>query len=185
MRVPEDLHPDDTTHRHHLAAQLHAARDAAGISAGRLAVALGYRDHSGVRQMERRHAWQAATLQRWARALGQQVTFTLHDLTVPNDADTLAHIYTATLATQDLDPVYVDLVVVRQAVNDLARIRRHLMGAPEFGRRVDLDATSVLWREANPDGVRISVLQQTARALGGALTVGLTPAPARAETVAA
>lgn len=177
MRAPTDLHLDDTAHRIHIAHQLRGIRETAGITAGRLAVDLGFRDHSGVRQMERRHVWKAATLMRWARALNHQITFNLDGLTVPDDGDTLAGIYTTTLAHPDLDPIYTDLVVVRQTVNDLARIRRRLMSAPAFGRLIGLDDKSVLWREANPDGASVALMQQTARGLGGCLTVTLTPAP--------
>lgn len=170
-----DLHPDDLANRQRLAQQLLDIRETAGISAGRLAAILGYRDHAGVRQMERRATWQVGTVQRWARALGHRLTLTINSLTIPNDGDVLAAMYAATLADPNLPPARADLLLLRQVVNDLARIRRSMMSAPAFGRLIGLDDKSVLWRETNPDGARLSSLQRVARGLGGSLTPGLTP----------
>lgn len=110
--------------------------------------------------------------QRWARAVGRRLTLDVEGLNLSEDGDALAAVYDA---QQPTDPAACDQLLLRRVVNDLARIRRSRMYAAEFGVLIGRCENAVLWREEHPDGAHLALVQQTARALGGRLSVGLAP----------
>lgn len=171
MITPTDLHPNDTATRNALAGHLRALRVAAGYSQRDVGRRLGVHP-SMVGLLERRRVWQVAAVQRWSRVYDHRLTLQIRGLTVPDDGDPLAEMY----GQQTPDTVEAeDRLLLRVVVHDLARIRRHRMTAAAMGRRLGRSAQAVEWREDHPDGALLLSVQQTTRALGGHLSVGLVP----------
>ncbi|MDG4791970.1 helix-turn-helix domain-containing protein [Micromonospora sp. WMMD1102] len=171
MLAITDLHPDDTAARDRIAAQLHGIRVAAGVSQRALAARLHVTQRR-VAVLEHNRSWEARTVQGWARAFGHRLTLTIVGLVVPDDGDALAAVYDQ---QHPASPAEEDQLALRRVVNDLARIRRRRMSAHRFGQILGRCESSILQREDNPDGTRLATVQQTARALGGRLDVGLAP----------
>lgn len=174
MRTPDDLHPDDQTARTVLLAQLVATRKHRGLTCRDLDAALGV-GAGNASSFERRITWEARTVQRYARALGLRLNLHLHRLPVPGDADVMDALYQA---ADTSTPHLADRTHLRTVCNNLVRVRRHHVSAAEMGRRLAVHAHTVYWWEANPDGSSILAAQRYARALGGHLTLTLTPGAA-------
>lgn len=181
MRALPDLHPDDITNRHEIAAQLRAIRQQNGLTLADLAGKLGC-NKSNVSIMESTRSWRFRILARWAQELNHRPTLTIGGRQVSDDADELAGIYAAQTPT---DAASRDRLLLRVTVNDLTRIRRHYMTASLVAERLGCGDTAVYWWESNPDGASLLAVQRYARAIDCRVTAGLVPIRAEVEAVAA
>lgn len=173
MRVPTDLHEDDLKSRILLIGELRDVREERGVSTTDLDTAFGVA-HGATRAMERRTSWEAATVFRYARALGRRLTFHVHDIVAPDDGDVM----TIVLAAGDTStPERADRVHWRQVCNELRRARRAKLTAVAMGARLGVKENAVHYWEANPDGSSIISAQRHARGLDGRLGWTLDAAP--------
>ncbi len=173
MRMPTDLHPDDTVARDQLAGRLRRIREGRRISQRGLADMLDI-DHTNASGLELRRTWKIRTVQRWARVLGYRLDLGITGgVVVPDDGDALAAVYAAQQpTTEDAE----DLLDLRALINDVRRIRiASGITLAEMGRRLGCGPSSVSHREADPDGAMLVSAQRYVRALGGALRVELEP----------
>lgn len=174
MRVPVDLHNDDLTARLLLIGELRASREARGISTAELDAALGVAQGTN-KALERRTSWEARTIQRYARALGRRLTFTINNICIPDDVTAVV------LAAGDTStPERVDRVHWRVTCHQLQLARRARFTAVAMAARLGVTENAVHHWEANPDGSSLISGQRMARALDGWLGWDLTDSPASA-----
>jgi DNA-binding XRE family transcriptional regulator len=173
MRVPVDLHPDDLKTRLLLINELRAGRETLGISTTDLDAALGVAEGTN-KALERRTSWEARTMQRYARALGRHLTFTIHNIRIPDDDVTAVVLAAGDTST----PQRVDKVHWRVTCHQLRAARRHRFTAVAMAARLGVTENAVHYWEANPDGSSIISAQRWARALDGWLGYDLTGSPA-------
>ncbi|MEV5819248.1 helix-turn-helix transcriptional regulator [Micromonospora haikouensis] len=171
MRTLADLHPDDLANRDHLAAELRALRQTAGMSMRDLGNLLGCH-RSNINVMERHRAWRFMILAGWARAFDKRITLTITGQPVPDDGDQLADIYAK---QQPTSPRAQDLLLLRATTRDLVRIRQQHYTADDVAAHLGCGATAVYWWEDNPDGTSLLMMQRYARAVGCQVVADLAP----------
>jgi DNA-binding XRE family transcriptional regulator len=181
MRTHPDLHPDDRANRDHIAAELRAVREAAGMTMSDLGALLGC-TKANVSAMENSREWRFMILAGWGRAVDRRVILTITGRPIPDDGDPLASIYANQHPT---DRQSVDRLMLRSTLNDLLRVRRQHMSADEVAARLGCGPTAVYWREDNPDGASLLAVQRYARAVGCQVTASLIPVVEPIRAVAA
>lgn len=170
----EDLHPDDATTRNMIRLLLMSARRDQRLGQRTVAARLG-RGQSNVSQLEHRTHWLVATVQQWARAVGWRLVLTpmgLPDLSGDGDQ------YAAVLARiRPTSAVHTDELARARLRNDLVRARRLLrIRHAAMAEVLGCSARSVgMWETSAADSVSLPAAQRYARALGGAVWVGLEP----------
>jgi DNA-binding XRE family transcriptional regulator len=171
MHVPDDLDPQDRDTRTALIRTLHRIRDVDNITVKQVADRIGVAP-AAVRNLEKHHNWQGATIMRHARALNWRIEWLINGLDLPADDDIMAIV----IAAGDTStPQRQDAVHWRNTWNNLRRIRRHQLSAVAMATRLGVTDNAVHHLETNPEGTAVISAQRHTRALGGRLGWKLSP----------
>lgn len=169
-----DLHPDDLANRQVIGQRLRAARIAEGVSAYELSARLN-RSRTTGQDLESTSQWAVRRVQAWARALNHRFTMTITGVQVPTTYDLHADILrvAARFGAADEDRMHL-----LEVVNDLIRVREHLnIPYQEMADRLGVTDRAVRGWELYPSGSQLISAQRYCRALGGALTLNVSPVP--------
>ena len=160
-QVHRDIHPDDGQHRRDLQAALVRLRKATGMN-GR---AMNEKYGMAVFVNEKKSQWHVGTVQRWAHALGRQLTWRIEGFSLPDEM----------VNTFDWSASHED-----QRAELKARIKEVRRALKIPTTRVDKvcqqrACTYWAWEKKGPGDLVMPAVQRHIRAMGGRIEFQLRP----------